>query len=43
MDRVKTACFGTIALADGDVVLCDGGIHGVQGHTIELRSKEGRP
>lgn len=39
---VVTSRFGRLELAEGDVVLCDGGIHGVQGHTIELRANGAR-
>lgn len=31
---VKTAMFGEVAIDDGAIQLADGGIHGVQGHTL---------
>lgn len=34
---MKLAHFGEVTLADGDVVIVDGGTHGVSGHTLAFR------
>ena len=33
---VRTAMFGTLALADGEIVAWDGGTHGVAGHEVRV-------
>ena len=33
---VKVPMFGEVSIADGAIVMMDGGIHGVQGHTITI-------
>jgi hypothetical protein len=33
---VKLSYFGEVAIADGEVAVMDGGIHGVQGHTLRI-------
>lgn len=33
---VKTGYFGTVSLGDADALLMDGGMHGVQGHTLRI-------
>ncbi len=35
---VKTSMFGDVAIDDGAIHLADGGIHGVQGHTLVVRA-----
>lgn len=39
--EVKVPYFGTVAVADGELVVQDGGSHGVQGHTLRI-GPEGR-
>jgi len=34
---VKLTYFGEVSVDEGDLVVMDGGIHGVQGHTIHLQ------
>lgn len=41
MTEVETGYFGAIELDDGDVVVADGGIHGVSGHTLRI-GRDGR-
>lgn len=35
---VKVSMFGQVAIADGAIILMDGGIHGIQGHTLSVPS-----
>lgn len=39
--EVKVPYFGTVAVADGELVVQDGGTHGVQGHSLRI-GPEGR-
>ena len=34
--RAKLSYFGGVAIRDGELILMDGGIHGVQGHTLAV-------
>ena len=36
MKTVKLSMFGDVSIADGAITVMDGGIHGVQGHTLVI-------
>ncbi|MEZ4445041.1 MAG: hypothetical protein R3B72_38565 [Polyangiaceae bacterium] len=38
-EEVRTSFFGKVPIADGEIAIMDGGIHGVQGHTLRIPAK----